>query len=134
VLRIATQADLEAIAGLEILLFPENSINEQSLRRELCWSRATVYGTPACGYLIARFGPGVIDILRVGVHPRFRRHGIARALMEEVLELAYMPVMLTVKKENAPARALYASLGFRPMALVPQAEALILLRATSAPR
>lgn len=129
--RLATQADLEAIAGLEILLFPENSINEHSLRRELSWSRATVYGNPARAYLIARFGPGVIDILRVGVHPNFRRQGIARMLVEEILETAYLPVMLTVKKENASARRLYTSLGFETIAIVPQAEALLLLRPTS---
>lgn len=129
--RLAKQSDLEAIAGLEILLFPENSINENSLRKELSWSRATVYGDPARAYLLARFGPVVIDILRVGVHPDARRRGIARMLMEEVLDLAYLPVMLTVKKENAPARMLYASLGFTPVAVLPQAEALLLLRPTS---
>jgi len=126
-LRPAALSDIDNLAELENQLF-ENGINEHSLSIEMEFSRITVVGTPVCGYLIARFGTTLIDILRVGVHPDFRRRGIARSLLEETISRAYLPIILTVNCENAPARTLYASLGFRPVSYVPQSNALILYR------
>jgi ribosomal protein S18 acetylase RimI-like enzyme len=51
-------------------------------------------------------------IAGVGVAPEARRRGIARALMEAVLELAPPTVTLEVIEGNDAAIALYESLGF----------------------
>lgn len=48
----------------------------------------------------------------VGVVPEARRHGVGRALMEAVLELAPPTVTLEVLEQNEPATRLYESLGF----------------------
>jgi hypothetical protein len=48
----------------------------------------------------------------IGVVPEQRRHGIGRALMEAVLELAPPTVLLEVIDANEPAIKLYESLGF----------------------
>lgn len=58
------------------------------------------------------------------VLPPFRSRGIARALIEAVLEHARSTpgtrvVQLTVMETNAPARRLYASCGFRPFGTEP---------------
>lgn len=54
----------------------------------------------------------------VGVHPDFRRHGIARQLTARAIEHAREEgarmVVLDVREENTPALTLYASMGFRP--------------------
>jgi GNAT superfamily N-acetyltransferase len=48
----------------------------------------------------------------IAVVPEQRRHGIGRALMEAVLELAPPTVLLEVIEANEPAIKLYESLGF----------------------
>jgi GNAT superfamily N-acetyltransferase len=48
----------------------------------------------------------------IAVVPEQRRHGVGRALMEAVLELAPPTVLLEVIEENEPAIKLYESLGF----------------------
>jgi len=54
----------------------------------------------------------------VGVHPDVRRHGIARLLTARAVDHARAEgarmVVLDVREENAPALALYTSMGFRP--------------------
>ncbi len=100
-------------------------MNEHSVRIELEHGLAWMHDDS--GYLIARWGPEFIDILRVGVIPKAQRHGIGRALVQRVLDGAGpMPVILTVKMGNTPAIGLYNSLGFRLMSWMPQADALIL--------
>ena len=48
----------------------------------------------------------------IAVVPEQRRHGVGRALMEAVLELAPLTVLLEVIEANEPAIKLYESLGF----------------------
>jgi GNAT superfamily N-acetyltransferase len=48
----------------------------------------------------------------IAVVPEQRRHGVGRALMEAVLELAPPTVLLEVIEANEPAIKLYESLGF----------------------
>jgi ribosomal protein S18 acetylase RimI-like enzyme len=48
----------------------------------------------------------------IAVVPEKRRHGVGRALMEAVLELAPPTVLLEVIEANEPAIKLYESLGF----------------------
>jgi GNAT superfamily N-acetyltransferase len=48
----------------------------------------------------------------IAVVPERRRHGVGRALMEAVLELAPPTVLLEVVEANEPAIKLYESLGF----------------------
>lgn len=127
-LRNATGKDLEALAELELLLFPENCLNERSLREELGTSRAFLWGKPMVGYCIVRFGPELIDILRVGVHPDFQGRGIGERMLRELLEEAHLPTMLTVRKDNIRARRLYSKLGFRSVAMLPQVKSLMMLR------
>ena len=56
----------------------------------------------------------------VGVHPDHRRRGIARRLVLECIELARAQGKRRLTLETQPtmsaARALYDSLGFRPIA------------------
>ena len=55
-------------------------------------------------------------ITNVAVHPAFRRQGIGRALMMEIMRSAFMAgvsrIMLEVRPSNNAARRLYTSLGF----------------------
>jgi GNAT superfamily N-acetyltransferase len=64
--------------------------------------------TGAVGYVIE---DDVIDLDRLMVSPAHHRRGLGRALVREVVSLAPRTVVAT-GRDNAPARALYESLGF----------------------
>lgn len=54
---------------------------------------------------------GEVDIDRLVVHPSQHRRGLGRRLVERVLRDAERAVVAT-GRDNAPARGLYAALGF----------------------
>ncbi len=60
--------------------------------------------------------PGRYLVVNMAVHPEYRRQGIARLLMAQVQKMVQQrhgrQILLQVVKENAPAIALYKSLGF----------------------
>lgn len=94
---------------------------EASFRRErqLAYSRILVARLGAeggvAGYACRWLVAGEVQLLNVAVHPRHRRHGIARTLVEAVLEEARReraPVWLEVERGNVGAVALYCGLGF----------------------
>jgi ribosomal-protein-alanine N-acetyltransferase len=61
-------------------------------------------------------------VVNVGVHPNFRRRGIARRLMEAIMEQVRGEggrfILLQVVKDNDPAIDLYKSLNFRVLGSV----------------
>ena len=69
-----------------------------------------------CGYVLFWLLPGSIDVHNLAVAPEFRRLGIARMLMRQVVVAARVQsatrVTLEVRQSNDPAKRLYASLGF----------------------
>ena len=68
------------------------------------------------GYVLFWLLPGTIDIHNVATHVDFRRRGIARLLLGQVLSQASAQsvsrVTLEVRKSNLPAQKLYGSIGF----------------------
>lgn len=94
---------------------------EQQLREELArpWARLRVArgeaGTPI-GYTLFWHVVDELHLLNVAVAPEFRRRGIGRALMDDLLEYAsryaVARVLLEVRASNVAAIALYESLGF----------------------
>lgn len=68
------------------------------------------------GYVLFWFLPEEVDIHNIAVHPDFRRQGIGRLLLEQVVAAARrqdrLRVTLDVRFSNAPAQNLYRSFGF----------------------
>lgn len=126
VIRDATLEDVDFIAELELELFPGYQANEQGVRQVIQAGMAMVCDQK--GYIITAWGPELIDVLRVGVHPDYQGKGIGRDLVRAVLDAAWLPVILTVKKDNVRARRLYEWLGFTYVAIAPQDQALVMLR------
>ena len=69
------------------------------------------------GYVVALDAADEGEILNLAVAPRGRRHGLGRALVQNILEAltarGVRQVYLEVRESNAPARALYAAHGFK---------------------
>lgn len=67
------------------------------------------------GYLICARYDTVWHLMNIAVDPAVRRRGIARALLEQMLERAGpdREYTLEVRTSNAPAIALYERFGFR---------------------
>jgi ribosomal-protein-alanine N-acetyltransferase len=75
------------------------------------------------GYIISWVVADEMHLLNLAVHPDQRRQGIARALLNRALNQAQEQgarvAWLEVRPSNAPARALYESLGFKEVGLRP---------------
>ena len=69
------------------------------------------------GYVVALDAADEGEILNLAVASEGRRHGLGRALVQEVLAVlggrGVEQVYLEVRESNAPARALYAAHGFQ---------------------
>jgi len=70
------------------------------------------------GFILIRVVADEAEILTLAVHPTARRRGIAARLTAQAAEaarsLGVVRLFLEVAEDNAPARALYAALGFQP--------------------
>ena len=68
------------------------------------------------GYTLFWLLPGAVDIHNIAVHVDFRRRGIARLLLRQVIDQAKrrvdLRVMLEVRRSNTQAQRLYESFGF----------------------
>lgn len=79
---------------------------------------------PLVGYAGGWVVDGDVQILKVGVSPDWRRHGVARTLLARVADdarnLGARTSSLEVRASNEGAQALYAALGYRPLGTRPR--------------
>jgi ribosomal-protein-alanine N-acetyltransferase len=119
VLSDMTAADVPEAAALEHLSTP-SPWSENAFRAELVNAAARCRVARAdgrfAGFVVAWHLPGESQVAELAVHPDFRRRGLARLFLAEVLRDASAKraetVTLEVREGNAAARALYAALGF----------------------
>jgi ribosomal-protein-alanine N-acetyltransferase len=121
VLHPARAADLARLAQLHAACFPDDAWNSAAL--------ATVLAMPgadgrmccggdgaACGLLLAQCLGLEGEILTLGVAPEVRRHGVARALLADLIARTRAGgverLLLEVAADNTAALALYDSIGF----------------------
>ncbi|MGH6967561.1 MAG: ribosomal protein S18-alanine N-acetyltransferase [Stellaceae bacterium] len=143
--RAAASADVDALAQLHGLAFPEAPWERCALARLLALSKmharlAEADRKPA-GFVLALVVAGEAEILTLCVDPASRRRGVARALLADLYAAARAArssrVVLEVAADNAVARAFYAAEGFTAIGRRPlyyrrpdaaAADALILAR------
>ena len=134
-----TSAHILQIAELEKICFSD-PWSEKSIASELnnplsLWLVA-MEGERLVGYIGSQTVEGETDMMNVAVHPDFRRQNIALALVNGLIEALKKKqshsLSLEVRQSNAPAIALYESLGFTQVGLrknyyhKPKEDALIL--------
>ncbi|WP_373046419.1 ribosomal protein S18-alanine N-acetyltransferase [Vulgatibacter sp.] len=121
-MRRMVAADVEPVMEVERRAF-KNPWSEDLFRRELThdWSTILLALEPGTervlGFVIFWVVHDEIHILNVAVDPPARRRGVARALLEELLQRGRRQKLalatLEVRKSNTGAIALYEGLGFR---------------------
>jgi ribosomal-protein-alanine N-acetyltransferase len=119
-LRPFVIADLPAVLQIEQASFP-SPWKEEFFLHELHhqYSRVLVAALEGqvVGYLCRWCIADEVQILNVAVHPCYRRRGIGKTLLRDVLTEARLDgvrsVSLEVRSSNTSAIALYEGLGFR---------------------
>ncbi len=119
--------DLPDVLAIEVASFAHpwteemfrNDLTRGDLSEPLV-ARLPEAGTPApiVGYICVWVVGGELHINNVAVAPRWRRHGIAGALLEATLERGRTRgarcAFLEVRASNVGAQALYRQYGFKP--------------------
>lgn len=89
----------------------EETLSASGYRNTGVWIEGKLAGYLFCSYVLDE-----AEIVKIAVHPRFQRRGIATVLMNEFTEwckeLGIHRWMLDVRAGNAGAHALYHSFGF----------------------
>jgi len=119
-----TTADMDEVMAVErtAYQFPWSSgFFRQEMQVACARSILAESDGKAVGYILYWLLPGAIDIHNLAVHADYRRRGIARALLQRVINQAKVQsitrVMLEVRKSNLPAQKLYESAGFSVTAI-----------------
>ena len=122
-----TQAHVSQIAQIEKCCFSdpwsENSIASE-LENALSYWLVAVDGDKVAGYVGSQSVLGETDMMNIAVHPDYRRQGIARKLIDALIEglkaRGSRSLMLEVRASNEPAKALYADMGFQQIGIRPR--------------
>ena len=113
-------AHIPAVAQLERDNFPmpwsENVLHAE-LKNPLSFWLVAVDDGEVIGYVGSQIVPDEADMMNLAVREDYRRKGIARELVSELLrnlkDRGVRSLSLEVRASNAPACALYESLGFQ---------------------
>ena len=143
-IRTLIYSDLPRVMAIERRAFPtawslSMFVLELSKPSGICL--AAIDGPELVGYLVCARYAEAHHLMNVAVDPGRRREGIARALIDELLERAGPDASITleVRVSNAAAIALYESYGFRSVGTRRRyyadtgEDALIMWRAIGAP-
>lgn len=128
-IRTAGEADLDAVMALEQAAFPASAWERATMRAEIAseWGRYVIAVDgegAALGYAGLRAVGVEGDVQTIAVAESARGRGIGRALLAELLAEAerrgVRELFLEVRADNAAARALYESVGFREIGVRPR--------------
>jgi len=123
-IRPATRSDLPALTAIEESCFPRPHWDAGDFLRFRC--TVALAASEIGGFLVSRqtapadsLGGAEHEILNVGVDPRFRRSGLATALLLAEIQPG-ATYFLEVRESNFPAQSLYRKLGFREIGRRPR--------------
>lgn len=125
-IRRAVLSDLDALLAIESRAFTGNRLSPRAMRSMISNPRAQMVvaesvdgggGLAGYGLLLYRKNCGFARLYSLAVDPSAQGQGIARKLLQHLSGLCTAPIIsLEVRIDNAPAIALYMSLGFEQTA------------------
>lgn len=122
-LRPMVAADLEAVTALERRIFSD-AWSLEAFRGEVeggahCRPLVAESAGRIVGYMVAWIVADEAHLGNLGVAPGMRRRGIARRLLDRLIEMARNErcrlITLEVRRSNKAAQALYEQYGFSPV-------------------
>lgn len=125
-IRDATTSDLEQILIIEQASPSAAHWNSNQYRQRIEQGKVivAVRGDVICGFLCARVAAGEWEIENVVVGENCRRQGIARVLIDELVNRWAnsdgVAMLLEVRESNSAARALYEKAGFHEVGRRPR--------------
>jgi ribosomal-protein-alanine acetyltransferase len=128
-IREMTATDLEAVAAIERASFADPwsvAAFRDLLARDHARQLVAVRGEPPelVGYCVLLRMADEAEVANIATAASYRRHGIGYQLLRAALHRCdadgSVATFLEVRDSNAPARALYASLGFREVGRRPR--------------
>jgi ribosomal-protein-alanine N-acetyltransferase len=127
--RRMRELDLPRVMEIERAAF-SHPWSEEMIRRELEHEFSTVLlatdgrDGPILGFAVVWLVHDELHVLNVAVAPESRRRGVARSVLDRVegngREQGARVAMLEVRRSNAPAIALYRSLGYHEVGVRPR--------------
>jgi len=112
VIRPAEAGDLEAVSAIQSAS-PEASHWPVAEYFQYQF-KVAVSGGAVVGFLVWRpLAEGECEVLNLAVAPEFRRQGVARELLNPLLNLRGTQAFLEVRESNQAARIFYKSMGFQ---------------------
>lgn len=108
--RRANRSDIEAIGRIQAECETASQWNPADYLGYQC--RVAECGGEAAGFLVWRGFADECEILNLAVATGFRRRGVARRLLEELLATRPAAIFLEVRESNHGAQAFYRKLGF----------------------
>jgi len=128
-IRLATEAELVIVHGLEQVLFPDDAWPlekfDDDLRSPYAHFLVALEDDRVVGYAIAQHLPGndVADVHNIAVIEEYRGKGVGSSLLDQLIIWceARQPdaIMLEVRADNEAAQSLYVSRGFHAIATRP---------------
>lgn len=112
-LQLATPANADELADLDMAVFGEDGMGPSLMRQELTigWGMLAMKDGSILGYALVR--PGTLsDLTRLGIKDGYRGLGIGKTLLMAARKAHPGPMMLLVRKTNKTALELYAKTGF----------------------
>ncbi len=127
-LRDLTEQDLAWVTQQEVAIFGPAAWSEALIRADFIHGSARYRGAELDGELVAYavygFEGDAFHLMNLAVVPDARRHGVARAFMDDFLaearSLGAPDAWLEVSVENTPALALYREYGFEDVRIRPR--------------
>ena len=129
ILRRAEPGDIDCIAEMETICFPEEPWSREMVAAEFSGlNPSRYYVAEEDGRILAYAGIWIIPpegyITNVAVHPDCRRRGIGskilQTLIEEGRKEGVTDITLEVRVSNGPAIGLYKSFGFEEAGIRPK--------------
>ena len=129
ILRRANEGDIDAIAAMELICFPEEPWSREMVAAEFSGlNPSRYYIAEEDGKIAAYAGIWLLPpegyITNVAVHPEARRKGLGSQILQKLVEEGLLEgvtdITLEVRVSNAPAIALYKSFGFEEAGIRPR--------------
>ena len=124
IIRRMVEKDLDAVSAIERQAFADPwSYNafKTDLNNEMACPIVAVVNDIVAGYSCLYIVAGEVQLGNFAVHSAFRKRGIGKTMMREILKIAESrnceTIFLEVRESNKEAQALYESFGFRVMGL-----------------